>query len=56
MDVWSGTELFRFGPVAGSENVAEFLAIVHALALLQKQRKDRVAIYCSNGIAQMWVR
>lgn len=56
VDVLSGTELFSFGPVAGSENVAEFLAIVHALALLQKQRKDRVAIYCSNGIAQMWVR
>lgn len=56
VDVFTGAELFRFGPVAGGENAAEYLAIVHALAMLQKQRKDRVAIYCSNGIAQMWVR
>lgn len=56
VDVFSGTELFRFGPVAGSENAAEFIAVVHALALLKKQRKYRVAIYLSNGAAQLWVR
>lgn len=56
VDVFSGAELFRYGPVAGSANAAEFLAIVHALALLKRQRKDRTAIYCSGDIAPAWVR
>ena len=56
VDVFSGAELFRFGPIAGSANTGEYLAIVHALAMLQQQRKDRVPVYCSNGIAQMWVK
>ena len=57
VDVFSGTELFGFGPVAGSEaEAAEYLAIVHALALLKQQRKDRTAIYCSSAVAQAWVR
>ena len=56
VDVWSGAELFRFGPIAGSANTGEFLAIVHALALLHGQGKFRTAIYCSNGIALSWVK
>lgn len=56
VDVFSSAELFRFGPIAGSANTAEFLAIVHALAFLHGQRKFRTAIYCSNGIAQAWVK
>ncbi len=56
VDVFSGAELFRYGPVAGSANAAEFIAVVHALALLNAQRKHRVAIYLSNAAALAWVR
>lgn len=35
VDVASGVELFRFGPVDdGTNNVGEFLALVHALSLI----------------------
>ena len=33
----SGKEIFRFGPVYGTNNIGEFLAIVHGLALLKKK-------------------
>ena len=32
----SGKEMFRFGPVYGTNNIGEFLAIVHGLALMKK--------------------
>ncbi|MDO4512146.1 MAG: ribonuclease H family protein, partial [Bacteroidales bacterium] len=56
VDIFSGEELFSFGPIAGSDNAAEYLAIVHALALLKSQKKDRTAIYCTSAIALAWVR
>ena len=31
----SGKEIFRFGPVYGTNNIGEFLAIVHGLALMK---------------------
>ncbi len=36
--VYLGNEerLFHFGPVQGTNNIGEFLAIVHALALIKK--------------------
>ena len=37
IDLQTGTQLFHFGPVKGTNNIGEFLAIVHALALLEKQ-------------------
>src|SRR5688500_376663 len=42
--VWTSdkTEIFHFGPVNnGTNNIGEFLAIVHALALLKKQNDDK---------------
>lgn len=35
----TGQEIFHFGPVYGTNNIGEFLAIVHALALM-KQKKS----------------
>ena len=35
VDLKDGKEVFHFGPVHGTNNIGEFLAIVHALALLQ---------------------
>jgi len=51
----SGEEIFRFGPVPdGTNNVGEFLAIVHALTWLAKNEKQ-MPVYSDseNGIA--WV-
>jgi ribonuclease HI len=53
----SGEELFHMGPFAeGTNNIGEFLAIVHALALLEKQGDETTSIYSDSKIAQGWVR
>ncbi len=57
VDVKSGIELFRVGPFEhGTNNVGEFLAIVHALALLQQQGRGNVPIYSDSRVGQLWVR
>lgn len=57
--VWTddGTELFHFGPVpVGTNNIGEFLAIVHALAWLRKRNDGKTAIYSDSRNALLWVR
>lgn len=57
VDVFSGRELFHVGPWAdGTNNVAEFLAIVHALAWLNQQGKTHTAIYSDSRNALNWVK
>lgn len=51
----SRQRIFHFGPIQGTNNIGEFLAIVHALAL-QKQQGKRVTIYSDSMTAQTWVR
>lgn len=52
----SSEEIFRFGPIAnGTNNIGEFLAIVHALALLKEKNLD-LPIYSDSMIALGWVR
>lgn len=49
-------EIFHYGPLPnGTNNIGEFLAIVHALALLKKQQCD-LPIYSDSMIAMNWVR
>lgn len=51
----TGEELFRKGPFAdATNNVGEFLAIVHALALLQKKGKT-LPVYSDSRNAIKWV-
>lgn len=50
-----GREIFHFGPVHGTNNIGEFLAIVHALALLDKQGL-KMTIYSDSRTAISWVR
>ena len=50
-----GKEIFHFGPVHGTNNIGEFLAIVHALALLDKQGL-KMTIYSDSRTAISWVR
>jgi ribonuclease HI len=52
----TGTELFRQGPFEeGTVNIGEFLAIVHALALLRK-RNSIMPIYSDSRTAIKWVK
>ncbi len=51
----SGREVFRFGPIRGTNNIGEFLAIVHGLALLE-QRGLKMPIYSDSVNAINWVR
>lgn len=52
----TGKELFHVGPLPnGTNNLGEFLAIVHALAMLQKQAQA-TPIYSDSRIAIDWVR
>lgn len=51
----SGREVFRFGPITGTNNIGEFLAIVHALALM-KQRGVSLPIYSDSVSGMAWVR
>src|SRR5689334_2311804 len=51
----SGEEIFRFGPFPdGTNNVGEFLAIVHALTWLAKQEKQ-LPIYSDSENGISWV-
>lgn len=57
--VWvaDGTKLFYQGPFEdGTNNIGEFLAIVHALAMLKQQGKPDLPIYSDSKIAQGWVK
>ncbi|MDX2231444.1 MAG: viroplasmin family protein [Leptolyngbyaceae cyanobacterium bins.349] len=48
--------LFHMGPIPhGTNNLGEFLAIVHALAYLKQTGKD-IPIYSDSETAMLWVR
>ncbi|MFN4080124.1 MAG: viroplasmin family protein [Saprospiraceae bacterium] len=48
--------LFHVGPLPeGTNNVGEFLAIVHGMALLQKQGLHHVPIYTDSRNAMLWI-
>ncbi len=52
----TGEKVFHLGPLAGgSNNIGEFLAIVHALALMQKTG-ETLPIYSDSRTAAAWVR
>ncbi len=55
IDLATGARVFHFGPVYGTNNIGEFLAIVHALALMDKLGiKDKI-IYSDSYNAILWV-
>ena len=51
----TGEQVFHFGPMFGTNNIGEFLAIVHALALLE-QKKLAMSIYSDSRNAISWVK
>lgn len=54
IDLATGEKVFHFGPLFGTNNIGEFLAIVHALALMQ-QRGIKKVIYSDSYNAILWV-
>jgi ribonuclease HI len=56
VDTKTKKKLFKQGPFKqGTNNIGEFLALVHGLAFLKKQKSDRI-IYTDSRIAMGWVR
>ena len=51
----TGQQIFHIGPLYGTNNIGEFLAIVHALALLKKRGRT-LTIYSDSRNALSWVR
>lgn len=50
-------EIFNKGPyLKGTNNIGEFLALVHGIALLKNKNKEAIPIYSDSKIAMSWVR
>ena len=56
VDLATGAEVFHFGPVHGTNNIGEFLAIVHALALMERDGIKGKIIYSDSRNAILWVK
>jgi ribonuclease HI len=53
----TGELIFHIGPLEdGTNNIGEFLAIVHALAWLKQHGKPDFPIYSDSRNAQLWVK
>lgn len=56
VELMSGREIFHMGPFEqGTNNIGEFLAIVHALALMKKNNEWHT-LYSDSRIAMGWVK
>ena len=55
IDLQTGARIFHFGPVHGTNNIGEFLAIVHALALMEQMGIKDKTIYSDSYNAILWV-
>ena len=50
-------EIFKMGPYKkGTNNIGEFLALVHGIALLKNKNMDTYPIYSDSKIAMSWVK
>lgn len=55
--VGTGERLFHFGPVlGGSNNIGEYLGLVHALAYLAQKGDTTTPIYSDSRTALSWIR
>lgn len=56
VDLDRGKEYFKLGPFKNStNNVGEFLALVHALALIKSGKVNFTTVYSDSKIAMAWV-
>lgn len=50
-------EIFKMGPFKkGTNNIGEFLALVHGIALLKSKSHHNLPIYSDSKIAMSWIR
>ena len=50
-------EIFKMGPFKnGTNNIGEFLALVHGIALLKSKNMNSLPIYSDSKIAMSWVK
>ncbi len=57
VETFSGSQLFHVGPMEdGTNNIGEFLALVHALARFQKMKNEHTSIYTDSRTGMAWVR
>ena len=57
VDVMTGAELFHQGPFPdATNNIGEYLALVHALAFFHNTQNGHTAIYSDSRTALAWVR
>ena len=54
VELSGGSELFRIGPMQGTNNLGEFLAIVHGLALLKNTGRTG-PVFSDSRVAIGWV-
>jgi len=53
----TGKEIFHVGPMRdGTNNIGEFLALVHVLALLKQKGREDITIYSDSKIAIGWIK
>lgn len=56
IDLQTGEQVFHFGPMHGTNNIGEFLAIVHALALMEQRGISDKVIYSDSNNAILWLK
>ena len=55
IDLATGKQVFAARYEEGTNNIGEFLAIVHGLAWIQKEKKADYVLYSDSLIAMKWV-
>ena len=57
VSVATGEEIFHVGPLAGgTNNIGEYLALIHAIALLRRRGDTTTPIYTDSRTALSWLR
>jgi ribonuclease HI len=56
IDLTTGQEVFHVAYPLATNNIGEFLAIVHALAYLTKSQRSSVPVYTDSQTALAWIR
>ncbi len=56
VDLVTKKQIFHFGPIQATNNIGEFLAIVHAAALIKQRGLKNIIIYSDSVSALAWVR
>jgi len=56
VELQSGKEIFHMAYRQGTNNIGEFLAIVHGLAFIQKNGLKYIELYSDSKIAMNWIK